>query len=277
MGALPATPVARRRCGSPSPKYRSPNSSRGTAADRPRPWACRAGAAGCRARRSCLVPGRQDAGVDLAWRHRVHPHAGATQIGRQFAGQRPECRLRRGVRRRRERMHPRAHDGGHVHHCPSRRLQRCPQPLHQCHTGKEVHVEDVQPVGVRHLQCLNLPAVRPFRRDRRVVDQRIQAVAHDVAQSRHRGLHAGDVGKIELDVVLRPTLPWAARIERMARDGQYPPPRVAERLHRGVPDAAARPGQQKNALSLGHAATIAAVPVPRQSAAAIAKHADIFI
>src|SRR5665213_3664146 len=44
--------AARRRCGSPTPKYNSRSASTGTAADPRPPWACPGGAAGCRDRRS---------------------------------------------------------------------------------------------------------------------------------------------------------------------------------------------------------------------------------
>jgi hypothetical protein len=42
----------------------------------------------------------------------------------------------------------------------------------------------------------------------------------------------------------------------MARYGQHSPSRVAERLYRGMADPTARPGQQKNTLSLSHRSTL---------------------
>src|SRR5579859_4257441 len=130
----------------------------------------------------------------------------------------------------------------HVHHGAASGLERRPQPLRQRDAREQVDVEDVQPVDIRHLERADLSAVRPLRRDRRIVDQRVQAVAHDVAQAGHLRFHPSDIGQVELDMVLRPAFPRAARIEWMPRDGQHTPPGVAEGFHRGVADASAGTG-----------------------------------
>ena len=67
-------------------------------------------------------------------------------------------------------------------------------------------------------------------------------------------LHFGDgadrvlgVGEIDLEVVLRAHLPGAVLREGMTRAGDDAPARGGEPLHRGMADAAARPGKQHDA------------------------------
>ena len=101
------------------------SSSREQQQARPHPWACPAGCSGCRARRSCLRPRRQDAGVDLARRHRVHPDAGATADrppARGSAPRVPPSTRHTPPRRTDAPANPRSRSM--FDHRPARRLQR---------------------------------------------------------------------------------------------------------------------------------------------------------
>ena len=59
-------------------------------------------------------------------------------------------------------------------------------------------------------------------------------------------MHVIDARQIELDMVSLAAFPRTAHIERMARNGQYPPAMVAENLDRGMPDATAGARQQQD-------------------------------
>src|SRR5207302_617698 len=65
-----------------------------------------------------------------------------------------------------------------------------------------------------------------------------------------RRVGAGRIGEIDLDVILRPHLPWAVFRESMARAGDHAPAGRREALHCRVPDAAARAGEQQGAARL---------------------------
>ena len=63
-----------------------------------------------------LRAGRQDRGVDLAWRDGVHAYSQRAEIGGHFAGEGGQRRLGGGIGRAGEGMDARACDRGHVHH-----------------------------------------------------------------------------------------------------------------------------------------------------------------
>ena len=84
-----------------------------------------------------------------------------------------------------------------------------------------------------------------------VIDQRVQPPAGDPLDLWQRIPHHVDIRQIELDVVTLAARPRAARIERVAGDGQHPPAVAAEALDGGMTDAAAGAGQQQNGLLPG--------------------------
>jgi hypothetical protein len=92
-------------------------------------------------------------------------------------------------------------------------------------------------------------------RDRRVVDERVQPAALRFQPLLHHGdgLHRVVwIGEIDLDVVIRPRLPRAILGKAVTRAGDHPPASRGEALHRGMPDAAGRAGQDQGlALFIG--------------------------
>src|SRR5262249_8421125 len=91
-------------------------------------------------------------------------------------------------------------------------------------------------------------AVRPFGRDRRIVDQGVESAAGQAsADLLDAAADVDRVGEVELDVVLAAARPRAQGAERLAREGGDAPAGGAELLDRGVADAAARPGQDQGA------------------------------
>ena len=98
------------------------------------------------------------------------------------------------------------------------------------------------------LQAAQPAASLALRRDRRVVDERVQPAALRFQPL----LHHGDgrkgvvgIGEIDLDVVLGACLPGAVLREAVARAGDHAPAGRGEALHRGVADAAAGAGQDQ--------------------------------
>src|SRR5882757_2993962 len=69
----------------------------------------------------------------------------------------------------------------------------------------------------------------------------------DLGDRRER---AGGIGKVDLDVILRPHLPGAILGEWVARAGDDAPTGGRKSLHRGMTDAAARSRQQESASRL---------------------------
>src|SRR5580698_2628821 len=55
------------------------------------------------------------------------------------------------------------------------------------------------------------------------------------------------IGEVDLDMILGAGFPWAIFRKRMARTGDDAPAGRGEALHRGVADAAARPGEEQRA------------------------------
>ena len=87
-----------------------------------------------------------------------------------------------------------------------------------------------------------------LRRDRRVVDQRIQPAALCFQPLLHHGdrLHRiVGIGEVDLDVVFRPGLPRAILGKAVTRAGDHPPAGRGEALHRGMADAPGRAGQDQ--------------------------------
>ena len=195
-----------------------------------------------------LGAGREHRGVDLAGRDRVDAHAVRAEVGRHLARQRGERGLRGGIGGARERMHARARDRGDVDDRALGARELLDQAARQHDRRKEVDAEHLAPdvdVGVDRAHAR---AAVGLRRDRGVVDERVQLAVFEAALDlgdRVRGVR--DVAEVDLDVILGPGFPRTVFRERMARAGDDAPARGREALHRRMPDAAAGAGQQQRA------------------------------
>ncbi|GCC47718.1 hypothetical protein chiPu_0032117 [Chiloscyllium punctatum] len=121
-------------------------------------------------------------------------------------------------------MHARAGDRGDVHHRAPGVLQFLDQPARDHDRREEVDVENVGPgldVGVHGAEPA---AAHRLRRDRGVVDQRMQLViVQPLPDLRDRAHGVVMAAEIDLDVIFRPGAPRANLRKRMPREGDDAP------------------------------------------------------
>ena len=98
----------------------------------------------------------------------------APKSARHLAGQRGERRLRRRIGGAGERMHARAGDRGDVDDRALGGLELVEQAARQHDRREEIHLEDVVPIVARGVDRAEPLAAVGFRRDRGIVDQRVQ-------------------------------------------------------------------------------------------------------
>ena len=195
--------------------------------------------------------GREDRGIDLARRDGVDTDTERTEVRRHFARERRQRCFRRGIGRTRERMHARAGNRGHVDDRPLCRLELFQQPAGERDRREEVHAKDLVPDIDRGVDRGQARTAVRFGRDRGIVDQGMQfAVLEPLLDLGDRRERAGGIGKVDLDVILRPHLPGAVLGEWVARAGDDAPTGRGKSLHRGMADAAARSRQQESAARL---------------------------
>ena len=125
-------------------------------------------------------------------------------ISRVSDGQR---RLRRRIGGAGERMHARAGDRGDVDHRALGRLELVEQAARQHDRREEIHLEHVVPDVARGVDRAEPLAARRLRRDRGVVDQRVQLAVQPPLDLGDRRVGVVRIGEIDLDVILRARLP----------------------------------------------------------------------
>ena len=115
---------------------------------------------------------------------------------------------------------------------------------------QKIDVEDVHPGIDGCRQRCETAALDVLRREAGIVDQRVQRhSAEAFLDLGKRPRHGAVVAEIDLDVVIRPRIPWAPlAIERLTRTGDDSPTCFRKQLHGCVPDAARGPGQHHGFL-----------------------------
>src|SRR5207302_6421457 len=113
---------------------------------------------------------------------------------------------------------------------------------------EEINPEHMAPGVDIGIDRAEPPAASRLRRNRGVVDQRMQRAAFQpLADFRNRPRGVGVVGKVDLDMILWPGVPWAVFREGVPRTGDDAPAGAGKADHGRMADAAAGAGQEQRA------------------------------
>ena len=144
-----------------------------------------------------------------------------------------------------EGMDARAGDRGDVDDRPLRALQLRAEAAREQDGGEEIDLEHLQPVRELGLEQPEARAAGTFRRNRGIVDERVQPAAlQALAHLADGALGILDVGEIDLQVILRTGAPGTVLGKRMARTGDDAPSRRREPFDRRMADPARGAGEQ---------------------------------
>lgn len=153
-------------------------------------------------------------------------------------------------------MHARARDRADIDDAARGRFELADQPARQHDRREEIDLEHRLPVLQPRAERAEPAAAFAFRRDRRVVDERMQPALLSPEPLLHLDNGADDVvrvGEIDLDVVIGAGLPGTVMRKWVTRAGDHAPASRGEPLHRRVADAARRAGQDQDPpLLLGY-------------------------
>jgi hypothetical protein len=136
---------------------------------------------------------------------------------------------------------------GDVDHRAFGGLELVEQAARQHDRREKIHLKDVVPIVVRGCDRVEPLAAVGFRRDCRIVDQRMQFAVQPLLDLGNRQVGVGDIGEIDLNVILGSGFPRAVFREGVARAGDHAPSGGGETLDGGVADAAAGSGEKKRA------------------------------